>query len=221
MTTKPDQITARHYTIDFVDAMGYYLQRMGAPFDRDETFNQVYQYSLGKQAVNKESLIGLLKLAEHYLESFPAGRSIANSCHATSHAFAVTVKALELDDEIPMAITIGNVYFKNKNIYGVTRERIEQILTKGFEPGRTIDVHVWLTLPDMTVLDLTILSTLFARGLTEVEAALDKRVLVWSPETQSDYRFEPLLVDNDFFLKVDTGLVGFNGSPSGLKLTSF
>lgn len=58
----------------------------------------------------------------------------------------------------------------------------------------------------MTVLDLTVLSSLTALGYTEAPSS-SNRVLVWNEEIPGDLEFEPLLVDNDFYYKVERGVV--------------
>lgn len=136
-------------------------------------------------------------IAEDFLDSAERKYKIAHSCHATSHYFAQ-----QFADRISVAVTIGNVYFRGTNIYGVTREKIEALIHEGFNRKRFVGVHVWLTTTDMTVLDLTALSSLAALGHAKAPPS-SNRVLVWNEESPGDLEFEPLLVDNDFFYKVE------------------
>ena len=101
-----------------------------------------------------------------------------------------------------MSITIGNVYYRGQNVYKTTKSKIKQILAEGFQPTKTLDVHVWLTLSDMTVVDLSILSTAEAKG-SEIKKYSDSHVLIWRDGQPSDFHYEPLLVDDQFYEKVD------------------
>jgi hypothetical protein len=134
---------------------------------------------------------------------------IEHNCHAISHGFAATLQQTPFGEVFPLAMTIGNVWFRGNNIYKVTRQKIDQIIREGFVPDKTVDVHVWLTLSNMTVVDLTLLSTLSALGLSESAPSRDDRVLFWQEATPGDFEFEPLLVDNDFFSKVERGVVTY------------
>jgi hypothetical protein len=109
-----------------------------------------------------------------------------------------------LSEAFPLAVTIGNVYYRQNNIYKVTRTSIAQTVAEGFRADKNVDVHVWLTLDDMTVFDLTIVPTLISNGLL---AADTPPLLMWRETDQSDFKFEPLLADNKFFERVDTGIV--------------
>lgn len=205
----------RPYISDFVESVAFGRQLEGIEFNHTELSARIYQSSSTVSHRLPEIKQGLQLFAEQYIKSLEMRAPIEHSCHATSHGFAETFNSLPFADEVPLAITIGNIYYKGKNIYGVTHRKIEHILTKGFEPEKTIDVHVWLTLVDMTVLDLTVLSTLHALGLSEVAPTRGNSVLVWNQGSHPEIEFEPLLVDNDFFSKVDSGLVisGNRGKP--------
>lgn len=139
-------------------------------------------------------------LGETYLQQYPG--DIAHSCHAVSQGFYETW--MRLPDVPPLNITIGNVYFQGENLYQVSKTSIKRILNEGNQVDKTIDLHVWLTLDDLTVIDLTILSTLRAKSLLQ-EQSIDSNVLIWREEDPGEFRFEPLLIDNSFFQKVDSG----------------
>jgi len=71
---------------------------------------------------------------------------------------------------------------------------------QGPRDGEDLPVHVWLTVEDMTVLDLTILASLRHRGQYEGHS---EGMLVWKANDPGDFLFEPLLVDNLFATRVD------------------
>jgi hypothetical protein len=130
--------------------------------------------------------------------------SLANRCHAVSHGFLKTWQSHPVSTQHPLFVTVGNVHFRGEDIYGLTPDKLRAILAEGRKPRHNLDFHVWLTWADMTVFDLSILPSLAAMGrLAPGEASAG--VVVWREDQPGDFHFEPLLVDNDFFLKVDTG----------------
>jgi len=144
---------------------------------------------------------GIKAVAEHYVQRLPS--PAAHSCHAVSHGFLQTWNASPYGRAYPLAITIGNVWFRGQNVYGATRQTILDVLAAGPQAGKKLPVHVWLTLDDMTVFDLSILASLPRLGFDRVDRS--QSVLRWKEGAASDFAYEPLLVHNDFFSLVDTG----------------
>jgi hypothetical protein len=191
------------YLSGFIDSVCYNFERNGNAYDRNHLANSIVREAkCSKQA----ALAGLHRFATRYVEHGAQRGSISHSCHAISDGFMKTLSNAT-DEPLPIAITIGDVWFRGKKKYGVTRSKIDQLIRAGFDKSRFVDVHVWLTLSDMTVIDLTILPTLRADG--ELEAKTEPGsdgILICREDEPSDYLFEPLLVDNDFFSKVERGL---------------
>lgn len=152
----------------------------------------------------KDTLI--IPLAKDHLNKIAGVSTIAHSCHSISYSFMTTWQKFEISKNFPLMMTIGNVYYKNENIYGLTKSKLKAIIKEGNLTNENLDVHVWLTRDDMTVFDLTVVSSLRAMGKLS-ENKLKPEVLVWSDDITSDFRYEPILTDNDFFSKVDTGLL--------------
>ena len=202
----------RPYFSTFVDAVSFQLQREGISSNPDELAANMALKPEVSTRTRKLANSVLLPFAEHYVKSCRSRGPIEHSCHSISHGFAETLQQTDLADELPIAMTIGNVWFRNQNVYGVTRERIERTIVEGFDPDKTIDLHVWLTLSDMTVVDLSILSTLPALGLSASIPQDGSSVLIWREDQQSDFIYEPLLVDNQFFSKVERGIVVRSGA---------
>lgn len=156
------------------------------------------------------------KIREDFLKPFSnfflaktgTSNEIANNCHSISHSFRETVEK-NYGNAFPLSITIGNVFYKNENIYNLSKSSLKKILNEGVCLDKPLSVHVWLTLDDMTVVDLSIISTLIRRGeVTESEFA--SLALIWTEENPGDFWFEPILVDNDFFSKVDSGEIVYS-----------
>ena len=141
----------------------------------------------------------LLPLSTTFLNHSPF--KIANACHSVSHAFRENFRRLpEVGSLFALAITVGNVYYRGENIYQASHDSIRDLIRTGPRDGEELPVHVWLTLEDMTVLDLTILSSLRQQGRHDGD---QDGMLVWKASDPGDFYFEPLLVDNLFATRVD------------------
>lgn len=141
----------------------------------------------------------LLPLGRSFLANSPF--KVANSCHSVSHAFRHNFCNLPgVGEMFELAVTVGNVYYRGENIYQVSRDSIRDLVKRGPRDGEVLPVHVWLTLEDMTVLDLTILASLRHRGQYDGHS---DGMLVWNANEPGDFIFEPLLVDNLFATRVD------------------
>jgi hypothetical protein len=197
----------RPYITDLVDAVCFGYSRSGQSFDREAIAREVASGSSDARRTQAAARTQLRPFAEEYARSCAARGPIEHSCHAISHGFAESLQLLPLGQELPLAITIGNVSYRGTSLYQVTYEKIDAIISHGFDASKTVDVHVWITLQDMTVVDLSLLSTLAAMGLTDSLSPSADQVLIWREDSVSDFEYEPLLVDNEFFLKVERGVV--------------
>ena len=77
-----------------------------------------------------------------------------------------------------------------------------QLSNKGISAWEPLNSHVWLTFPDMTVLDLTIIPTLVDKGLIQPGSYPTPYVL-WREDQDSPFSYIPLLQDNNFATLVD------------------
>jgi hypothetical protein len=141
------------------------------------------------------------KVANDYVKKIPKN-DLINNCHIISDGFLNGIKDLRLFQVVNLYVTIGNIYYKGLNVYNLNEQKLESIINQGFQPDKELPIHVWLTLDDMTVFDLTIIPTLISKGIIN-SSEIDKPVLVWRENDISDFLFEPLLVDNDFMNRVD------------------
>ena len=126
---------------------------------------------------------------------------VVNKCHAVSQSLWDTYKK-NIPTGIEMSVTVGNVIYKGKNLYRLTRDGLREIIAQGPTATGSLDVHVWLTLEEMTVIDLTIVPTLVHRGELP-ESALEDPILFWREGIESDFEYQPILVDNEFMHRVD------------------
>lgn len=157
-------------------------------------------------AASSEELLHMRELiwssATRDTDHLPMPRLI-NQCHAVSQSYFERYEQTEFGERLPLYITIGNVFFQGHNVYGLSKSKLRTIVNRGPDAREKLDVHVWLTLSDMSVMDLTIVPTLKARGLITADSDEFDRVLMWDENTPGPFRYEPLLVDNDFLYRVD------------------
>jgi hypothetical protein len=137
-------------------------------------------------------------LSAQYLAQHPG--TVTRACHAVSHGFHRTWSLHPLAESFPLQLTVGTVYYQGCNVFEVTRGTIERTVAAGFLNNQTVDVHVWLTLGDLTVLDLTIVPTLRSSGVLPPGGP---EVLLWRADEPGDFVFEPLMLDNDFYERVE------------------
>lgn len=139
------------------------------------------------------------EITNSYVKTVPP-ENLINNCHVITYdfyqQFIKGYGAKHID------ITIGNSYYQGKSRYNLSKQKLKTIINQGFQPDKELPVHVWLTLDDMTVFDLTIIPTLIAKGELNLNEVTN-HVLVWRENTISDFHFEPLLVDNDFIGRVE------------------
>lgn len=145
----------------------------------------------------------LTLFAERYADNYPG--NLAHSCHSVSHGFLKSWENSDLGGALPLAVTIGNVHYKGQNIYNVSKSALKRILNVGHNTNEKLNVHVWLTLDNMTVFDLTILASLAAMEIIPPLQEEESPVLVWREDSPGEFNYEPLLIDNTFFDLVDPG----------------
>lgn len=129
--------------------------------------------------------------------------NLANLCHSVSQQFYENWMSQKIGDIAPVAITVGNVRYKGREVYQVSRSSVKRIMAKGFCPDESLDVHVWLTFSNMTVLDLTIIPTLVSKGLASPSDFEDFRYVIWKEGESSSFDYIPVLQHNNFMYVVD------------------
>ena len=132
---------------------------------------------------------------------------VINKCHAVSQGFWELLQRYEFSSAFSANITIGNVFFKGRNIYNLSKNKLKYIINEGHSLTKSLDVHVWITFENMTVFDLTIIPTLLHMGLISEKEFKDNPVLTWREDLESEFNYIPLLVDNEFMHRVDKAII--------------
>lgn len=117
-------------------------------------------------------------------------------CIAVHYALQGPISALFA---APAVLTLGWIESADgDDLYRFDEEFIGERLRTGFEPLSGIQVHVWLTLPTMEIIDLTL--------CTSVSILQDKPegiggLLTKKADDVTGFRYVPMLVGEDFFRK--------------------
>lgn len=139
--------------------------------------------------------------ASGFIQNSPG--DLANLCHSVSQQFYESWMSQEIGTIAPVGITVGNVKYKGMEIYHVSKSSVKKIMAKGFCPDESLEVHVWLTFSNMTVLDLTIIPTLLSKGLAGPNDFDYRRYVIWKEGGESDFEYIPVLQHNNFMYVVD------------------
>jgi hypothetical protein len=125
----------------------------------------------------------------------------ANAC-GPMHLVAL-MELRKLGIEFAPLLTVGDVLIDGEPCFGVNRTTLRRCLRAG--PGRdeSIGLHVWLTFPDFTVVDFTIVSwTLRQRGEPMDLGRPDALMVLGDPDALAPgMEYRPLLVGPEFLWK--------------------
>lgn len=188
-------------SIKFIDEVDDILNK--EPIDYSDIKGDLEYYWNNRNHKLYAQVLDQLQLMGQGLLAIVGDDNLINRCHSMSHNILLEYHRKGLPEQCGLNITIGNVYFNDVNVYDTSREKIKHILEEGFQSDKTLDVHVWLTVENMAVFDLTIMRTLVHRGMLPHSSFIDQPFNIWREDLPSSFRYEPLLVDNTFFLRVD------------------
>lgn len=153
--------------------------------------------------VYKKMVPIISEIARKFASKHDPITQLGRRCHTLSDNFNRGWSAHVGNMPIWLLLTVGEVKYKQESVYDITQSKVEDCVRRGFQPNEALGVHVWLTLEDMTIFDLTIMASLLRLGWIS-KAEYDARpVIIGKPEELQDFVFVPYLVDNDFVAKVD------------------
>lgn len=192
------------YNDQFIRSVEF-LERFDKKCRRETWGNDNIATEIENNILDKE-LRGFLNaelkgIASRYIQSSTV--SFVNQCHSISQQFYEHWSTQEIGKLAPVYITIGTVEYKGQEVYSVSRSSVKKIISKGFRPEDSLDVHVWLTFSNMTVLDLTIIPTLISKGLAVSANFDDSKYIIWEEGNDSDLKYIPILQYNKFMHAVD------------------
>ncbi|MCE8010808.1 hypothetical protein [Billgrantia desiderata] len=192
------------YLIRFIDSMRF-LEK----FDKMQKRQGLNYEDAARAIENNIRDKELQNFLDHNLGNAASGfiknspGDLANLCHSVSQQFYENWMSQEIGSIAPVAITVGDVKYKGEEIYQVSKSSVKRVMRKGFCRDESLNVHVWLTFSNMTVLDLTIVPTLLSKGLASLRDFDDRRYVIWKEGDGSDFEYIPVLQHNNFMYVVD------------------
>lgn len=194
-----------NYITKFIDSV-----RFLEDFDKEHKDLKVdyeqYKKHIERNVYSNHQLNNFLnENLEAIAQSFLANSFVnpLNQCHSFSQQFFDNWMEQDIGKIAPVAITIGNVVYDGKDVYQVSQSSLKRTINEGFQPDKSLELHVWLTFPNMTILDLTIVPTLVAKGLAHPSDFDNKNYVIWRETDGEKLNYVPLLQDNQFMYKVD------------------
>lgn len=94
--------------------------------------------------------------------------------------------------------TIGWVSFKDSEIFKQTEESLSEMLESGIT-GPDVNIHAWLTLPSMEVLDFS-LPTTYAK-VNGIEEGKGGVIAMYASDLADGMMYQPMLVGEEFLAK--------------------
>jgi hypothetical protein len=94
------------------------------------------------------------------------------------------------------------VSFDGKKLFNVTRDTIAETVSDGISTIDAQRFHVWLTLVDMTVIDLTINQQLLSLNKIALPQQKSQWLNVWQPERPGKFDYHPILIDDEFLKRL-------------------
>lgn len=130
------------------------------------------------------------------------GFEFINQCHTITDKLKICLQRNGYSSN-EIAVTIGDVAFKNKRVYGLNEEKLIEIIKKGKDLSTTLDLHVWLTYKTIYVFDLTITPDLLRHKIIPEPDICDHLLMAWHDNNKWELEYYPILVDNEFYNRVD------------------
>lgn len=123
------------YLDEFVESLRF-LENFNDKFrERNQNFNVIRKtlsefWQMRDEDIYMNMRIFLENSASLYVRNIPQ-EDIVNKCHAISQGFWEGFKASEPASEFSLNITVGNVIFKNNNLYNLDKSRLKLIINQG------------------------------------------------------------------------------------------
>lgn len=145
--------------------------------------------------------------ANHFFNIFKKEKGldwIINRCNDVSRFFLEYLSGIEHKSKIydkPLFITIGNVKLDQKYLFEIDTTNLSEKISNGTKYTTPIDFHVWVTLPDLSIIDMTLDGSLkYYCGNFDVESY---KIIMWREDKESILEYEPLYIHTDIRLLID------------------
>ena len=214
---------SRTYTNDFYEA----IKTHNVFFPEDPLDLDLYKRITG-ESITERDVDYISELANRYIykvisvcDKMVGEKGYTSTCHfmADIHRRALIENGIKPED---VSLTIGEVYFNDKPMYDTSKSFVKQILDEGPDSDLELKLHCWLTFKNRYVIDPSIQFNLVKRGIFK-RTDLSENNLVYalgedysstrytwsmpdgsikSVEVNEMLRYEPILIDNDFYFRV-------------------
>lgn len=153
------------------------------------------------------SVIDKRFLSEEKMNKFPYAlrdavgeigiEELVAQCLSIHHKLAEPVSNIL---EAPVYYTIGYVETSEGSLFKQNEESLKTILESGL-PSLELNIHAWLTLPSMEVLDVSLSTSLAV--IKKMEKGLGGVIAAKADELKDGISYHPLLIGDDFLRKTD------------------
>ncbi len=137
------------------------------------------------------------------------GLPIAHACHVVAYDMLQWMIKNNYCDPRDLAYTVGNISVENQWPYDITEASLMETIRKGHDFDNDVNVHAWLTFRTNYVLDPTILFTL-REWKCPCNLGLESHpIQFWNEDNEImrwELNYKPMLVDSDFYHRVDVAI---------------
>jgi hypothetical protein len=104
---------------------------------------------------------------------------------------------------LPPNETVGNVYLGDRNLFPTAQDGLRLLSAREKQLHEELRLYAWLTLNNMTLVDLTRPSYLRSKGVQPPHVSSGSHAIIWREAEAKKLRYEPLLVDNHLLGRID------------------
>lgn len=183
----------RNHELEYEQAFLKAIERTNKLNIEDNKFEINKSFKVDEELVNNLAL-KVIEFRDNY--NIPRKTTISD-CGAVSFI----LQKLLLENNIPSLITIGDVVEVGKARYKTTVQSMKNELERGvsFEP---VHLHVWLTLPNMHIIDMTLLLKSQKNKFINKKLDYIKEGLYSKVKINNRAVFKPMLVGSSFLYKI-------------------
>jgi len=199
------------FTRSFTNSIAY-RARIDPAFELDEQGQRILEKTFEQTRGNamQEPFFSIRQRLCSLAETYASDNSVtpySYQCLADSHTFLNACVEQNIINKNYMTLSVGDVSMDGTPIFNASRTSLSEAMRNGISTVDAPAFHVWLTLADMTVIDLTLISLLEHRDINLYPA--DKtlssekpQAIIWRPERKGRLNYHPVLSDDDFLSRL-------------------
>ncbi|MBU1667665.1 hypothetical protein KKC13_04545 [bacterium] len=182
--------------------------------EEDVTKMQKYFNYCWENREQEEMKYDVTKYKEEANEFFTAYKTakgldwIVNRCNDVSKNFLEYLEKINYQSTAynkPLFLTIGNVKLEGEDLFTIDNNTLKEKISSCEKYTTPIDFHVWITLPDLSILDMTLdASLLDSEGIRNINSC---NMITWREDLLNPYplklEYQPLYIHTDISLLID------------------